>query len=176
MESQISGNAIKDLEALGFKISWTLLKFGYEGIEFLPKQISMDAICQYAESLIIAGRESDLSVQLTIADDENEFCEILDRLVKAENVDSSLEQRKWRVRIVGKALDELTDDCFNGLLGLGDLWASLGFPDDCPHIFQSRSQYTPEEYYTPEKFDELLSVNKQWVESEIDSIKVAQND
>ncbi|HAN20473.1 MAG TPA: hypothetical protein DCP51_02160 [Clostridiales bacterium] len=173
MESQLLNNIIQKLQAIGFKINWTLLKIGYEGQDFLPKLISSNAISQYTECLV-ETMESDyeLIVQLISPEDEMEFCEILEKLARDENVEQSIQQRKLRVYVVLEALETLPNDYFNGLLELTDTWVSLGLPDDCPHVVQGRNNtYTPQEYYTQDVFNSLLEKNKQWVRDEIEYIK-----
>ena len=177
MESQLCHNVIQKLQALGFKITWTLLKIGYEGQDFLPKLISSDAISQYAECLVETMESGyELIVQLISPADEMEFCQVLEKLAQAEKVQQSVQQRKLRVYVVLEALETLPNDYFNGLLELTDTWVSLGLPDDCPHVVQGRNNsYTPQEYYTQDMFDSLLAKNKQWAKAEIEYIKSLEN-
>lgn len=170
----MESNIVEKLQAIGFKITWTLLKFGYEGQGwFLPQLITSETISQYAEHLV-ETMESDfqLIAQLISPKNDLEFREILELLTRGEIVDESVQLRKLRIYVVLEALENLPNDYFSGLLALADLWISLGFPEDCPHVFQGRNNsYTPQEYYTQDVFDSLLEQNNQWVKNEIEYIK-----
>jgi len=173
MESR-SVDVIQELEAMGFSINWTLLKIGYEGGAFLPQQLSIEAVCQYAEKFLEnVDLDNELVVRLIIAvEDDYEFLRILERLAETECIDRSIQERKWRAYLVQKELSMIPNDYLNGLLELTSFWISLGLPKDCPHIVQGRNNsYTPREYYTQKVFDELMAKNKQWLKDEIECIK-----
>ena len=44
-----------------------------------------------------------------------------------------------------------------------ELWDSLGFPEDSPHIVQGvNNTLSPNEYYSQENYDELYRLNYEW--------------
>jgi hypothetical protein len=178
MESQLCLDVIQKLKLIGFSINWTLLKIGYEGETFLPPQLSINDICQYAENLIENMNFGyELIVGLIIAkEDKDDFIRILETLSKTECVDYSVQERKWRVYLVKNILDTLPVDYLNGLLELTELWVSLGLPEDCPNIIQSRNNsYTPQEYYTQSMYETNIIQNRQWIYDEIKSINLLEN-
>jgi len=177
MEFQSSPNLIETLNELGLEINWTLIKIGYEGQPFLPKQLTAHDISQYAECL---AKDMEYGYEhialLIVPENEESFCETLNTLAKGESVEISTQQRKIRLFTVQKALESLPVDYCDGLFELNSLWVSLGIPDDCPHVFQGRNNtYSPSEYYTQIVYDLLLERNKQWIKCEIDIIKRQEN-
>ncbi|HBT95291.1 MAG TPA: hypothetical protein DEB24_03990 [Coriobacteriia bacterium] len=166
-------DVIRSLRDIGFKINWTLLKIGYEGRDFLPRLISADEIRRYAEDSIDTMETGYESIaRFIISEGEASVCEVLGEMSRRENADRSIQARKLRAYLVRETLATLTSDYFKGLLELSDLWATLGFPDDGPHIIQgSHNSLSPQEYYTQDMFELLLERHERWLEGEVRSIK-----
>lgn len=161
---------IKQIQMFGFQINWTFLSIGYYGFLTISSQITSNDVCQYAlEVLEKMNSGYELVAQLVAAEnDEYEFNEIMGQLVKSENVDLNIQERKWRVYLVDQELKKISKDFFNGLLELTDLWVSLDLPNDCPHVIQGRNNtYSPQEYYTQTMYDILVKKNMDWVKNEI---------
>lgn len=168
---------ITKLEEMGFKINWTLLKIGYQGLDFLPKVLTIGDICDYAiNKLEFLEFDYELIAQLAgMENDQYELCEVLTKLTKSEKVETIYQIRKWTVLIVKQELEKLPIEYTDGLLKLSDLWVSLGLPDYCPHIIQGRNnKYTPQEYYTQDMYDRLVHENASWIEDEIKFINLQE--
>ena len=138
------------------------------------KQLEGQDIINYASTKIEEGDESVDVVLLASSHIVNteEINELLIKLSKSEKVDCDIEYRKWRVIYVLKHLPNIHDDYIQGLIELGDIWASLDFPDDSPHVFQGKNNsITPNEYYTQENYIRLLESHREWLEKEITDLK-----
>lgn len=174
MEYQFYQSRIEKLKKMGFKINWELIYLGYYGNSIIPcSQISKKEIKEYANTLIEKSFEQfDLITDLVFEiDNDYMLREILNKLKKNETVSEKLQERKWRVLIVSESLENIKDDYLEGLFELNELWVSLGIPNDSPHIFQGRNNLlTPQEYYTKEMFEKLYALNKEWLQTEINSI------
>ena len=161
---------IKDFIEKGFKISWTLLHMGFSGCEVFDKQLDGQDIIEYAITKMEEGDESVDVVLLASSHitDTEEINELLVKLSKSEKVDCDIEYRKWRVIYVLKHLPNIDDDYIQGLIELGDIWATFHFPDESPHVFQGRNNaITPNEYYTQENYLKLLERHREWLYKEI---------
>jgi len=161
---------IKDFIEKGFEITWTLLNIGFDGSAKFKKQLNEQDIIDYAISKIENGDES-LDVVLLAslhAANTEEISELLKKLSDSEKVNVDGEFRKWRAIYVSKHLPDIQDDCIQGLIELGDIWAMFDFPDDSPHVFQGRNNnITPKEYYTQENYERLLEIHRKWLDKEI---------
>ncbi|HBC31433.1 MAG TPA: DUF2247 domain-containing protein [Clostridiales bacterium] len=165
---------INDFIEKGFKVSWTLLNIGFNGSQKFKKQLDGQDIIKYAITKMEAGDESADVVLLASSHCANteEINELLSKLSKSEKVECDKEYRKWRVIYILKHLPNTEDDCIQGLIELGDIWASLDFPDDSPHIFQGRNNsITPNEYYTQENYISLLERHRMWLDKEITELR-----
>jgi hypothetical protein len=166
-------NVIEELKLLKFQINWTLLCIGYRGASSVPILLNEQDISCYALEILESLDEGyELIAQLiSTGNDDYEFNEILDELIKSENVDFDLQVRKWRVLLLNRQIKRLPKDCFEGLISLTELWVSLGLPDDCPNIIQGRNNsYSPKEYYTQSMFELVLKNNMKWLKMEISII------
>ena len=164
---------IKDFIEIGFKISWTLLNMGFNGSEMFKKQLEGQDIINYAVAKMEGGDDSleVVSLASTNATNDNAIDELLVKMASNENIDNDVEYRKWRVIYVLKHLPNDQVDYIQGLIVLGDIWATLDYPNDSPHVFQGRNNLmTPNEYYTQENYFQLLKNHREWIDKEVSQV------
>lgn len=178
MEYRLCRNNLYQLLEFGFQIRWTTVKIGYYGYHFIPPQLTMGEICEFTAEEMMNKDCNDLVARLACAEgDKCEFEEVLNRLVKGEDVSASIQLRKWRVLLLFRQLKKLSDDYTEGLVQLTEFWLSLGLPDDCPHIVQGRNNcLSPNQYYTKEVYTALKKKNENWLESEIADIIASEKE
>lgn len=156
---------VQDFLELGLNISWRLLN-----ICFSEHQMQAQEIIAFAYDLLEKGEDSALVCDLAGAypNEEDRILALLEQLVEEENTQNDFEKKKLRVVLVKKVLNVKNHDCIQGLMDLSDLWGSLGYPNDSPHIIQGRdNNIEPVQYYTKENYDDLFAKNLSWVEKEL---------
>lgn len=167
---------IHEFIKLKFNINYTLLKIGYMGEKDIKPILSKKEIIDYSlEKIKEMESGYELIVELISSNDDIEFNEKLNKLVKKENIDYDLQIRKWIVFLVKDKLNSISKDYFEALMELTELWVSLGIPSNCPHVIQGRNNtISPEEYYTKENYKMLLEKNIKWVNNEIININMLE--
>lgn len=149
-------NVIKELK---INISWKMIYIGlcngnistYEVVDYAMKQIERGDT--RPEIFELAG---------AYADDYEYILGLVQDLVEV-SLDESLESRKIRLAIVFEKIKNKNRNFVDGLIELTELWDSLGFPEDSPHIVQGvNNTLSPNEYYSQENYDELYRLNYEW--------------
>lgn len=160
---------LEDFKRLSIDITWRML---YRGI--IKQQIRAEDVIEYAIEKLQNGDDDIEVCELagTQANERNNICELLWKLAQLENTEDEMEDRKIRAIIVYNALKIKNDNFIDGLMDLTDLWASLGFPSDCPHIVQGKdNNISPNEYYTENYYTFMYEKNKEWLKNEIIFLK-----
>lgn len=163
---------LEDIKELGLTITWRLL---YKGI--CEEQLETEDVIKYAIEKLEEGDDSDEVCELvgTYVDEQDEILKLLCELSERESTQDDFENRKIRAVIVSNALKTKNDNCINGLMDLTDLWISLGYPSDSPHIIQGKcNNITPTEYYTMENYNFLYMKNMEWLRKELEWLKKNQ--
>jgi hypothetical protein len=158
-----------------FKLTWRLINIGYKGSEIFKGQLTSNDVIDFAMQKVMEGDKNPTVFELSCeyAQNGEEISKCIDKLTLYENVDYDIEYRKWRVIYVINHLPKPDVEFVSGLLELGDIWSAFDFPTDSPHVYQGRNNnLTPEQYYTQEKFDELLKKHKEWIDKEIALLKI----
>lgn len=160
---------LKDFDQLNIDITWKLLYIG-----IIRKQIAPESVIEYAIKRLEDDEERIEICELagTYADERDEVCELLWKLAEQDNSEDDMEERKIRAVIVYNVLKTKNSNFIDGLMELTDLWASLGFPNDSPHIVQGKgNSITPNEYYTENYYNVLYEKNREWLKSEVEFLK-----
>lgn len=156
---------LKDFKQLNINITWKML---YRGL--IKQQILAEDVIKFAIEKLEDG-DDDIDVcELagTYANERNEVCELLWKLAEQENTEDEIEDRKIRAIIVYNVLKTKNNNFIDGLIDLTDLWASLDFPSDCPHIVQGKdNNISPNEYYTENNYNFMYEKNVEWLRKEI---------
>lgn len=170
-------NKLKEIADLGLNVTWQVIAIGLFGKEYIVKQLSREEMFEYLDDqLNVETKETNKIIQL-ICEKENDWKadKLLLSFVETEKADVTLQLRKWRVYLLKKTLNHISPDCLRGLLELNEFWASVGFPDDSPHIIPGNPpSLTIQEYYTQDMFDYLLKRNNLWAVKEINDIKILE--
>ncbi len=177
----ITGGAYKtmtrliDFINLKLKITWTLIDIGYRGSDVFQYQLTTREILDYASSLLVNDDVSDDVVQLAVATEKDEevIAKYVRRLSLQENVDRSVELKKWCVCYLKKRL--IYDECnyINGLVTLTDLWINIHEIADFHYTFQGVENYiSPKEYYTRENYECLYLKSCEWLEKTLKQLQV----
>lgn len=164
---------IQEFKKNNFKTTWKLLNIGFKGSDIFANQLYSNDILEYAIEKLETDECDDLVCELAseYANNTEGIDSLLKQLSRKEDTDESLELRKWRVVIVAQEITNKKDNCINGLMSLGDLWISMGYPEDSPHIFQGReNSITPEQYYTDENYCKIFEQHIAWLKKEIEFI------
>jgi hypothetical protein len=99
--------------------------------------------------------------------DEEQLGNAVRALSEIETEGLDREQRKWRLLLVADFLRDLPEDPVDALTGLTELWSSLGFPSDGPHIVQGRgNDIDPRDYYTASTRDNIVARHVTWLTRE----------
>jgi hypothetical protein len=177
MENRLNGDLITQFKNYNFTITWKLLYLGFKGSAEFGSQLSTNDILNYAIEKLEDNCDDKLICDLAIEREDNTagiVC-ILKKLADREDTDMTVELRKWRVLTVANELKTKNDNFIDGLVSLTDLWITLNYPEDTPHIFQGRNNsITPEEYYTEENYCMLYEKHIKWLNAEIKFIKSKQ--
>jgi len=164
---------LDDIKKAGFKVTWKAIDIGFKGSNVFRDELSTSDIIDYAILQLEEGNEDETLCALACEQGTN--TEGVDKLVKEltnkENIEYSIEFRKWLVLYVEKKLPDEKIDYISGLLTLGDIWVALDFPEDSPHVFQGKgNDIAPEQYYTEENYKILLHKHKEWIKKEVSEL------
>lgn len=173
---------LNDFEKIGFHVSWKLLDIGYRYSADPNQQIPLDEIMHYAIERLELNFDDELILKLVgeynsnVSDiDKEKICNIIYALAKKESSDAQLEFRKWRVVLLIKRLEQLNENCIDGLISLSDFWTEFGRPPESPHVFQGiGNDISPESYYTEKNYETIRLNHYYWLENEIEFIKTNQ--
>ena len=161
-------NKLIEIQNMGFRVSWKLIEIGLCGYSYIAQQLSKDDVYEYCnERLLQEDEETDNCIKLICQVDNDGFTKTLHDLARNENSNVQLQLRKWRAFLLAETLESVGEDYFQGLLELTEFWASVDFPSDSPHLYQTEST---QEYYTQAMYDTLAEKNQLWVKDEIELI------
>lgn len=156
---------IEDFKQLGLSITWRLLK-----IAMCEKYILEEEIIEYAIEKLEEGDDRSEICELagSYSNEKEDIYNLLCELVQQENSGDEFERRKLRAVIVGKAIKKKNNNYINGLMDLTDIWSSLEYPSDSPHVIQGRNNnIVPNEYYTDDNYIALYQKHIEWLNKEI---------
>ncbi len=165
-------NKLFVLKKMGFKISWNLISIGLYGKdEILPSITHLDVI-DYLDSLLtdIDEQTDNIIALICEKEDYTKFDVLLKKLSSEDNSNIAVEKRKWRAYLLKNLIDNINEDCLQGLLELMDFWVSMGNPDDCPQTFPSSDNKSVQDYFTQASYEFNLNKNREWLNEEIQSI------
>lgn len=168
---------IVDIKELDLRVTWTLLYLGFCDNSIYGGQLLADDIIKYAMSQIEENNCADMVCELagTYTSEKEDICNILNSLMEEEGKDKVIEGRKIRAVFVSNVLKFKNDNYINGLMDLSDLWIGVGYPDDCPHIFQGRNNaVNVKDYYSESNYDLLFNRHMMWLKDEVKYLKEHQ--
>ena len=158
---------------MGFKISWKLIAVGLFGNDEIPPSITRFDVVEYLDSLLtsINKQTDDIIMLICEKDDSAKFDRILRELAREDASDIVIQKRKWRACLLKGLIDNINEDCLQGLLELMDFWVSMGKSADCPQFFPSSdNKNAGQDYFTQASYKFNLNKNRQWLDEEILSI------
>ena len=162
---------IDDIKKFGFKVTWDVVRLGWEGPGNFQRQLFVDQINYFADLMIIDASDAELGkiAELCTTADEQVIAEMLFHL-SPEISDRAL--RIWRVVLLESTLSSLSNDPLYGLIELTDFWSKLGYSLDSPNIIQGvDNDLTPTEYYTQENLEKILDSHREWLKKEIKNFR-----
>ena len=158
---------------MGFKISWNLIAIGLYGNDEIPPLITHRDVVDYLDSLLtdIDEQTDNIIALICEKEDYTKFDVLLKKLANEDNSNIAVEKRKWRAYLLKNLIDNINEDCLQGLLELMDFWVSMGNPDDCPQTFPSSdNNKSVQDYFTQASYEFNLNKNREWLSEEIQSI------
>ena len=160
---------LEDFKKNGFKITWKLLYVSFNNSNY---SLSSREIIDYATSLLNDYIDKNISCLAACQIDEIDYInQYLEILSENEDSDYNIEEKKVRLIYILKNMPNYNTDYITGLIELGNIWASLDFPEDSPHIFQGRNNtICPNDYYTRDNYDYLYQRHLEWIEREKEKI------
>lgn len=158
---------VEHAERLGIPMTWGTVRCAWEGMEGVPRLITVAEVQHFALQQVECASCDELTLvaDLTSQDDHPEISREL-----AENAPEILgrEFRVCRLLYVRRALEELPDEPIGGLMELTSLWGRMGYPEDAPHVVQGRgNNMVPAEYFTEENLRAVVDRHWTWVSSEL---------
>lgn len=174
MEFQSCHNTLIEIEQLGFQVTWKFINIGLHGNAKIPVQISYDDLFEYLDNLLERNIEEidDIISIWCERDDIIEVDKLLESLSEKEVQDAFFESRKWRAYQLKKILDNVKQDCLQGLLEMMEFWLPMKDEKECPHVFPQNSGdgSSVQQYFSQTMYDFLIQKNRIWLEKEISSI------
>lgn len=170
-------NKLISLENMGFKISWNLINIGLFGDNEIPVLLTHDDVIEYLNSLLTdINEQTDNIINLICAkDNHTKFDRLLKKLANADNSDTVIQKRKWRAYLLQVLINNISEDCLQGLLELMEFWISMGKPNDCPFIFpMSNNQKSAQDFFTQSSYNFYLYKNRKWLNGEIQAIIMSE--
>jgi hypothetical protein len=162
---------LDEMKNEGLPVNWGTVLVGLQGPgKFLPL-LTLDDLRSFAtDQLARATPEHEkLIVTALLAADEgnDESIAAVRILAQVCQADEERESRKWRVVLLGRAIDQLPSEPLYGLLALTEFWERFGYPADSPHVVQGRGHApSPADYYTEANFRAELQRHQEWLRTE----------
>lgn len=166
-------NKLSFLKNMGFKISWKLINIGLFGDDEIPVSLTYNDVLEYLDSLLTDINEQTDNIIALICekDDGAKFDRFLKELANEDDSNIAIQKRKWRAYLLKKLIDNISEDCLQGLLELIEFWISMGRPDDCPQTFPSSdNKESVQDYFTQASYEFNVNKNREWLNQEILSI------
>lgn len=156
---------LEDFEKNGFKITWKSLYICFNDSNY---SLSPVEIINYATLLLKDQVDKTIACLAACQIDETDYIkQYLEMLSQTENSNYDIEEKKVRLVYVIKNMPNQNIDYITGLIELGNIWSSLDFPKDSPHIFQGRNNtISPNDYYTRDNYNYLYQKHLEWIEKE----------
>lgn len=158
---------------MGFKVTWKLIYIGLYGLYEIPVLLTREEVFDYLDGLLtnMNSQTDDVVSLICERDDSIGFDKLFEKMVKNDKSDILLQVRKWRAYLLKILIDNIGQDCLQGLLNLMEFWMSMGKPEDCPHIFPDNERDDKgRDYFTPSTFNFLVKKNRDWLHQEIAEI------
>lgn len=166
-------NKLNFLKNMGFKISWKLINIGLFGDDEIPASLTYDDVLEYLDSLLTDINEQTDNIIALICEknDSPKFDKFLRKLANEDDSNTEIQKRKWRACLLKILIDNISEDCLQGLLELIEFWISMGSPDDCPQTFPcSYNSELAQDYFTQPSYNTNLDKNRVWLNEEIATI------
>ena len=163
---------------MGFKISWKLIVIGLYGKGEIPPLITRFDVVDYFDGLLndIDEQTDNIIALICEKEDSKNFDRLLEELANKDDSSIAVQKRKWRVCLLKNILDNVKEDCLQGLLELMEFWVSMGEPKDCPQTFPNGDdKKSIQEFFTPESYEVYLNKNREWINQEIKCIVMLES-
>lgn len=188
MDIQINHNKLNQLKNMGFKIPWKLISIGLHGCDRIPVLLCLDEILEYLDSLLIKVDEQtdDIISLICEKDDPMKFDSLIKKFADNDESDTEVQIRKWRVYMLNNLLENISEDCLQGLLELIEFWLAMGETNDGPQELLELVEFwvtmggandssfdfstKAKEYFSKESYDFLVERNYKWLNQEISDI------
>jgi uncharacterized protein DUF2247 len=163
-------NSLERLASIGIPVTWGTILVGFEGGAFLARSLTGSEVQAFAEERASTMTTVDpplLDLLSANPYDDDDIASALRALSELDSEGLDREQRKWRLLLVADFLRGLPDDPVDALTGITELWSSLGYPGDSPHIVQGRgNSIDPRDYYTASTRDSIVDRHVTWLSRE----------
>jgi len=163
---------IRDFFENGINVTWTLLLICFESCNLLKyceygkRFISASEIIDYAIELLETSDETSIiSLAILKETEEEDILKLLQQLSVHENLDYSIEYKKFRAMYILKNLPKSNDEVLQGSLKIYELWDMFDFSDDLPDINLDFKKISLKKYL------ELLDIHNEWIQNEFNSIR-----
>lgn len=165
-------NMLYNIQEIGLKVTWKLIRLGLTGFNGHLELISYEELFDYLTDRLGINESQDDNIIKIICEKENRFSvdSLLNYLASVEKTTEDVQYRKLRVYLLEKLLRQENRTCLQGLLELIELWASFGYPGDCPHIFPDNVNISVQEYFTNTNYQIMRKKNSEWLGDEIKRI------
>lgn len=166
-------NKLKLIEKMGFKITWKLIYIGLYGTPKIPVQLNCAELFDYLIDRLNDNDEWVDEIVLLICEkeDKTKIQSLISQFAKNEKSDNILQERKWRAFKLKNILNNMCDDCLQGLLQLMEFWVLDASCKDIPFdIPNSRDEDSIKNYFTKSMYKKQIVKNKNWLNKEINLI------
>lgn len=174
MEFQSCHNTLIEIEQMGFQVTWKFINIGLHGNAEIPVQISYNELFEYLDNLLERNIEEidDIISIYCEREDSIEVDKLLKTLSEQELQDTFFESRKWRAYRLKKILDNVNQDCLQGLMEMMEFWLPMKNEKECPHVFPQNNgnELSVQQYFTQTMYEFLIQRNRNWLEKEISAI------
>lgn len=166
---------LHDFKANRLSLNWETILIGLEGPGKFPAQIMPKDVVAYAIDLILQddNQSDNIWVLAGLNEiDKSEIKKLVQELANSEKIVREVELDKWKVMILGKVLNELSNEPIYDLIKLTEFWERFDFPADNPHVVQGvGNNISPEDYYTKENYDIIINSHKKWIERKLTQVR-----
>jgi len=161
--------------AAGLKVNWGTLLVGLQGPGAYPRLLTLGDIDAFAAARMKSAPSScqdAVDVVVSLGQGLEATLAELMRRAQTEDVDPSIELRKWRAVLLKREMSRLPARAPYALNALTEFWERFGYPGDSPHVVQGRGNaVTPNEYYTDHNLERTLQAHREWLERETSALR-----
>lgn len=169
MDYQPNRNCLKNIENMGFKVTWKLITVGLSFNNDFQLFLSYDEIFDYFNYCL--GRKEEHIDKIVSILCEKGDTQVVARLLadfsENDRACEFIQIRKWKAYTLKTILEKKYCDYLQGILELLEFWSIYDYPQKCPINFPTNRD---KEYFTETKYEELIKQSSKWLKDEIQNI------